>query len=367
LHSNLGSAIALGQLSVHCLVNTIKDFGILRMRNDRIIVLAVMFVGMGIVALGQTTATTTLPVAAGSGIVSAAPTAAVKLLEGFSENDVKFDLAKLMETLRDRRHEGWVLAAYPDPKTGQPLIGAGFSLDLPAREHAQTDPLNPHLFLEPSSAELWQAAGLEPARLDAILGRFHERKDSWSGKKFRKAIKTLEPDITEEDSMLLLRVGAIQAIYNAQAYCRNFDQLTAPQQMAMSQLVYQMGVNLAEFSQFLSLVNSDAVASGVEFASLEQRAWPDAEYWAGVQKSLIESQWARLYRTRAIAVIAMLDPRYEGGPAAAEHRVGVILRPTVVHRHRNRASAGMRQVESTSHHRRAGQGATARRRAKRRV
>jgi hypothetical protein len=190
----------------------------------------------------------------------------------------------------------------------------------------------------------------------------------WSGKKFRKAIKTLEPDITEEDSMLVLRVGAIQAIYNARAYCRNFDQLTASQQMAMSQLVYQMGVNLAEFSQFLSLVNSDAVAGndGMELTSVKVRG-PDAEYWSGVQKSLIESQWARLYRTRAISVIAMLDPRYEDGPAAAEHRVGVILRPAVVHRHRGRAAAGLREVASTSHHGHAGRGPAARRRAKRRA
>ena len=329
------------------------------MRSIRIFGMAAVFVGMGLAAVGQEmpaspvtlddAAKASAPVAAGLGDASAAPSAAVKLLEGFNDGDVKFDLATLMETLRDRRHEGWVLAAYPDPKTGQPLIGAGFSLDLPAREHPQTDSLNSHLFLEPSSAELWQAAGLEPARLDAILERFNERKNSWSKKKFRKAVKTLTPDITEEDSTLLLRVAAIQAIYNAKAYCRNFDRLTALQQMAMSQLVYQMGVNLAEFSQFLGLVNSDAVgnAGGMELAAIE-RSGPDAEYWAGVQKSLIESQWARLYRTRAISVIAMLDPRYEDGPAAAEHRVGVILRPAVVHRHRGRAVATTRQVSAKS-------------------
>jgi hypothetical protein len=61
-------------------------------------------------------------------------------------------------------------AAYPDLKTGHPLIGAGFNLDLPAREHPQRDPFNPHPFLEPSSAELWQAAGLDPERLRTIRG-----------------------------------------------------------------------------------------------------------------------------------------------------------------------------------------------------
>jgi hypothetical protein len=58
----------------------------------------------------------------------------------------------------------------------------------------------------------------------------------------------LTPQITDEEATLLLRVSAIQAIYNARAYCRNFDQLTGAQQMGLSQLVYQMGVNLDEFS-----------------------------------------------------------------------------------------------------------------------
>ena len=58
----------------------------------------------------------------------------------------------------------------------QPLIGAGFSLDLPEREHPQLDPMNPHPFLEPSSADLWQAAGFDPARLDGILQVFYERR-----------------------------------------------------------------------------------------------------------------------------------------------------------------------------------------------
>ncbi len=54
----------------------------------------------------------------------------------------------------------------------------------------------------------------------------------------------------------LLRISAIQAIYNAKAYCRNFDQLTAPQQMALSQLVFQMGTNLEEFVEFLGALKA---------------------------------------------------------------------------------------------------------------
>src|ERR1039457_625176 len=110
----------------------------------------------------------------------AAVSPAVRMMADFKDSDVKFDVNELVDILRDRRHEGWVLAAYPDPRTGQPLIGAGFSLDLPEREHTQTDPLNPHQFLEPSSADLWRAAGFNPGRLDDVLGGFSERKRTWT-------------------------------------------------------------------------------------------------------------------------------------------------------------------------------------------
>jgi hypothetical protein len=291
--------------------------------------------------------------------VTNADSPAVEQLLSFRESDVKFRLDRLMDVLRDRRHEGWVLAAYPDPKTAQPLIGAGFSLDLPARVHLQRDPLNPHPFLEPSSADLWQAAGLEPARLRAILSEFHTRLDTWNKKKFRTRIRTLSPQITEEDATLLLRIGAIQAIYNARAYCRDFDRLTASQQMALSQLVYQMGVNLEEFTQFLGLINGVAPAAdggSSQPAEIAASSIPvsagsairDPEYWSGVQQSLIHSQWARLYRARAVAVIAMLDPRYPDDPGVAERRVSATLMPAVVHRHRK--GAGSREVASVRTH-----------------
>jgi len=272
-------------------------------------------------------------------------TNAVAQLLSFTNADVKFRLSDLMEILRDRRHEGWVLAAYPDPKTGQPLIGAGVSLDLPAREHPQRDPLNPHPFIEPSSAELWQAAGLDPRRLQTILGEFNERLAAWNKKGFRKRIKTLTPQITSEDADSLLRVSAIQAAYNAKGYCRNFDGLTASQQMALSQLVYQMGVNLQEFSQFLDLINNDS--------NRGEAVAGDAEYWRGVQQSLVQSQWARLYRVRAAAVIAMLDPRYEYEPGTAELRMRAMLPPAVVRRHKGR-SAALREVASAREPGRAG-------------
>jgi len=271
---------------------------------------------------------------------SAPASPAVEQLLSFKDSDVKFDLSDLMEILRDRRHEGWVLAAYPDPRTGQPLIGAGVSLDLPAREHPQTDPLNPHPFLEPSSAELWQAAGLDPEKLETMLGRFQSRLAAWSKKGFRRRIKTFEPEITDDDANQLLRVAAIQAIYNARGYCRDFDKLSASQQMALSQMVYQMGVNLQHFSQFLDLINNRVASGQASTASLVRTDFAaDVGYWKSVQQSLVQSQWARLYRARAVAVIAMLDPKYVDEPGMAEKRVGAMLRPAVVHRRAGRQGA----------------------------
>ena len=100
-------------------------------------------------------------------------------LVDFKDFNTKFTLESLMSILRDSRHEGWVLAAYPDPKTSRPLIGAGFCLDVVAREHIRRDPLNPHTFIEPSSAQLWQAAGLDPERLQRILDQFDRNLKTW--------------------------------------------------------------------------------------------------------------------------------------------------------------------------------------------
>jgi hypothetical protein len=270
---------------------------------------------------------------------------AVRQLLDFKESDIKFPLPRLLELLRDRKHEGWVLAAYPDPKTSQPLIGAGVSLDLPAREHVQHDPLNPRQFIEPSSAEIWQAAGLDPDRLRRILDEYNEHLADWQTKRFRKAIGVLPAQITDEEANSLLRVAAIQAIVNAKAYCRNFDQLSASQQMAMGQLVYQMGINLEEFSQFLHLVNRDSVGAS-DFSSAQRS---DGEYWRNVQLSLVQSQWARLYRVRAASVIAMLNPRYEDNPSGAERSIKGILHPAIVRGHRARTGASLHFASYTRH------------------
>ncbi len=303
---------------------------------------AILASAIALSAAGQTSPTTArnipdrLPASAASSATQVPR--AVEQLHRFTDSDIKFKLRDLMRILRDHRHEAWVLAAYPDPKTGHPLIGAGFSLDLPSREHPQRDPLNPHPFLEPSSAELWQAAGLDSERLQTILEQYDDRLATWSKNGFRKKMRTLTPQISNEEATLLLRLSVIQAIYNAKGYCRNFDQLTASQQMALSQLVYQMGVNLEGFSQFLDLINN-----------YKGRSDTDAAYWEIVQQSLIESQWARLYSTRAVSVIAMLDPRYAEEPGIAEQRLGAILRPAVEYRRIGRSSASRHHASSTRH------------------
>ncbi|MGD0932940.1 MAG: hypothetical protein ABR902_20035 [Candidatus Korobacteraceae bacterium] len=268
----------------------------------------------------------------------------------FRDSDIKFNLGELMGNLRDTRHEGWVLAAYPDPKTSRPLIGAGFSLDVPVREHPQSDPLNPTPFLEPSSAQLWQAAGLDSQKLQAILNQFDEDLAAWTKRNFQRKIQThdLTPQLTEDEATQLLRISAIQAVHNARAYCRQFNQLTGYQQMALSQLVFQMGVNLEEFTHFLGAINDDPAYRDASLLPGETET--DAQHWKNVQNMLIQSDWARRYSTRAVAVIAMFDPDYASDPSAAEHKVRVQVHP---YHHKRRAAtvktASVTHKKSSTH------------------
>jgi hypothetical protein len=263
-------------------------------------------------------------------------------LLNFHESEIKFNLLNLMEILRDHQHEGWVLAAYPDPNTRRPLIGAGFSLDVQASEHPQLDPLNPHPFVEPSSVQLWQAAGLAPDRLQQILDQFDRDANRWTAKQYRRRVlrHTLTPQLTEEEAMRLLRISAIQAVYNARAYCGNFDELTASQQMGLSQLVFQMGTNLEQFVSFLGALNDQNGAR--ELAQLNGYMENEEQHWRTVQSTLMDSQWARRYTVRASTVIAMFDPDYNREPEAAQQRVEAVLRPPAVYRPTHRAGATLR-------------------------
>jgi GH24 family phage-related lysozyme (muramidase) len=277
-----------------------------------------------------------------SGQNPSTPTDGAQALLDFKDSDIKFPLQSLMDLLRDHQHEGWVLAAYPDPNTGRPLIGAGFSLDVPASEHPQRDPGNPHPFLEPSGAQLWQAAGLAPEQLQQILDQYQRQLAAWSPKTYRRKIlrHTLTPQLSEEEATRLLRISAIQATYNARAYCRNFDQLTASQQMALSQLVFQMGTNLEQFVQFLDALNDEDNAR--ELAQLDGYMETYDEHWRTVQSTLIDSQWARRYTRRAASVIAMFDPQYVSGPSAAEERIEATLRPPTPPRLKSHSTATLR-------------------------
>jgi hypothetical protein len=284
-------------------------------------------------------------------VVSPTPSSPIQPLLDFRDSDIKFNLGELMSNLRDTRHEGWVLAAYPDPKTSRPLIGAGFSLDVPAREHPQSDPLNPNQFLEPSSAQLWQAAGLDSVRLQNILEQYEENLAKWKKRNYQRKVRqhALAPDLTEEEATQLLRISTIQAVHNARAYCRGFDQLTAYQQMALSQLVFQMGVNLEEFTHFLGAINRDPEYRDASLSPGEMES--DAQHWKNVQSMLIQSDWARRYSTRAISVIAMFNPEYENDPAAAERDVRAQVHPYRHHRRRAAAlkSASVKHKKSAAH------------------
>ena len=107
----------------------------------------------------------------------------------------------------------------------------------------------------------------------------------------------------------------------------------------MTQLVYQMGINLEEFTQFLALINQ---GPHLEEAALTLNTIGDRQYWQDVQASLIHSQWARKYPTRAISVIAMFDPDYAESPSAAERRVKATLRPAKHHHNKKKSKSRSR-------------------------
>ena len=281
--------------------------------------------------------------------VSSYSAADLEPLHSFEESDIKFNLAALMRILQDSKHEGWVLAAYPDPKTSRPLIGAGFSLDVPATPHAQRDPLNPNPFIEPSTAQLWQAAGLDEDRLQQILDQYDRNLKTWQKKNYRRKIRkhTLTPEITNDEATQLLRISAEQAVVNARAYCRYFNQLNGWQQMALSQLVYQMGVNLEEFEQFLSVINDDASMSAGSQTDGGMEA--SVKHWREVQRTLMESQWAKRYSIRAAAVIAMFDPAYADDPHSAEQQVLAAIRPQPTPHRKRLAPRTVRTAHKSGH------------------
>jgi hypothetical protein len=89
-----------------------------------------------------------------------------------------------------------------------------------------------------------------------------------------------------------------------------------------------MGVNLEEFTQFLSVMNDLGYRDPAQLGSNPEA---EAAHWKTVQSMLIQSDWARRYSTRAVTVIAMFDPDYVENPKGAEREVKATLHP---HRHK---------------------------------
>jgi hypothetical protein len=95
-------------------------------------------------------------------------------------------------------------------------------------------------------------------------------------------------------------------------------------------------VNLEEFVEFRSALNDDPLYHEAQAGSTPEQ---ETEHWKAVQTALIQSAWARGYRSRAVAVIAMFDPAYANDPRAAERKVEAVLRPPPSHRKKSRTKS----------------------------
>ena len=93
-------------------------------------------------------------------------------------------------------------------------------------------------------------------------------------------------------------------------------------------------------SSFLAALNDENGAR--ELPRLDGYLETEPEHWRTVQRTLIDSQWARRYTIRAATVIAMFDPDYNQAPSAAEQRVEAVLRPPVEYRTKSRPTATLR-------------------------
>ena len=82
-------------------------------------------------------------------------------------------------------------------------------------------------------------SGFDTERLQTILAEYQSNLEAWGTRKYRKKIRQLPEQVTDDEALSLLRIAEVQAIHNARAYCRGFDQISASQQMALTQLVYR--------------------------------------------------------------------------------------------------------------------------------
>jgi hypothetical protein len=99
--------------------------------------------------------------------------------------------------------------------------------------------------------------------------------------------------------------------------------------MAAAQLVYQIGTNLEQFTDFLNTINKahvrDPLPVNGNVAHQDMHFTPTGDHWKDVQLSLMHSQWYRKYQPRSVAVVAMFDPEYDlGHSRQAERKVKVL-------------------------------------------
>jgi GH24 family phage-related lysozyme (muramidase) len=260
----------------------------------------------------------------------------IEQLRLIGDADMGFDRNDLIRRLN--HFESMVLTAYPDPKTHLPLIGAGFSLRIaPKPPHVQIDTSNPVQFIEPQPKDLWVAAGLDPKRFDDILTQFDKNARAMGYNKLHAAAvnKRLPADISPEEADRLTHVAIQQSVHNAWAYYSKdkYSALKPSQKEALAHMVFQMGVNLEGFVTFLNKLNDNHLRSSKPSPehALEAADAAGGDFWETLQRSMIHSKWFKMYRkdnnahkyheSRAIAVLAMLDPHYENDPDLAERKV----------------------------------------------
>lgn len=268
---------------------------------------------------------------------ASAPVARVKTEEArplpkndplFSDIDqhIKFKVEELAKHLRSKKHEDWRLVAYTDPahKPEAPIydIGAGFNLSIPT-DRVRGEEGDRYQFhrkrIEPSSRRLWESAGLNPDKFDAVIQRVQERVKQF-GHDYRKNFPLFKElhedprhhDISEEEAEKLLMISIRHAAHNAMAYAKDFPSMTKHQQMAMTAMVYQIGANLEQFEKTLAAMNDTTKLDQLKASNAPQREIMRAEraHWQNVATLFSQSDWARKHKSRAARVLDWLDPQY---------------------------------------------------------
>jgi hypothetical protein len=111
--------------------------------------------------------------------------------------------------------------------------------------------------------------------------------------------------------------------------------MSASQQMAACQLVYQIGRKLDDYTDEKGKLHKGfhkffAVANDISYRQENAaREKEPTQHWQQMQAELIDSQWFRMHSSRATRVIAMFDPIYDLNPSLAEQNVKALARKVV--------------------------------------